>query len=152
SEGSEVRRRSDILLRYVIAPASAETGYIVVRADDIAVLGSITTQIIQLTIESPLVIADLSGRNPNVLYELGIRHAVQRPVIQIASDTADIPFDTASFRAIIVDARDLDSVARAKDQLVDAIRYAEQEPTAGQSPVTSALDLKSLQSLRQTMD
>lgn len=117
SEGSEVRRRSDTLLKYVIAPATAETGYNVVRADDISIPGSITAQIIQLTIESPLVIADLSGRNPNVLYELGIRHAARKPVIQLASDSNDLPFDIASVRTIIVDLQNIDSVARAKDQL-----------------------------------
>ena len=150
--GSEVRRRSDNLLRHVIAPAAAEAGYAVVRADDIAVPGSITTQIIQLTLDSPLVIADLSGRNPNVLYELGIRHAARKPVIQIASDSVEIPFDIASVRTIIVDANDLDSVTRAKTALTAAIRHFEKEPDATDSPVSAALDLKSLQTIRHWME
>jgi predicted nucleotide-binding protein len=148
SEGSEVRRRSDTLLKYVIAPATAETGYNVVRADDISIPGSITVQIIQLTIESPLVIADLSGRNPNVLYELGIRHAARKPVIQLASDSNDIPFDIASVRTIIVDLQSIDSVARAKDLLITGIRFSEREPTAADSPVSAALDLRALQTLK----
>jgi len=147
-EGSEVRRRSDGLLRQVIVPAAADTGYTVVRADDISIPGSITAQIIQLTVESPLVIADLSGRNPNVLYELGIRHAARKPVIQIASDSADLPFDIASVRTIIVDLQNLDSVAHARDQLVEAIRYTEQEPTVVDSPVSAALDIRALQTLQ----
>jgi predicted nucleotide-binding protein len=147
SEGSEVRRRSDSLLRYVIAPVVAEAGYTLLRADDMAVPGSITTQVLQLTIDAPLVIADLSGSNPNVLYELGIRHVTGKPVIQIASSSVEIPFDISAIRAIIVDSQDLDSLAHAKQQLLNAIREVEQHPNHQENPVISALELKSLQEL-----
>lgn len=151
-EGSEVRRRSNDLLEYVIRPATEQTGYTVARADEISAPGLITTQIIIHTIESPLVIADLSGRNPNVLYELGIRHAVGKPVIQITTDAHDLPFDVSAMRSIIVDLSSLDSVVNAKTQLAEAILHLEENPESADSPVTAAVDLQSLNALGITRD
>ena len=79
-DGSETRRRADQILRHVIAPAAEACGFETVRADQIAEPGLITTQIIQHIIDDPLVIADLTGSNPNVFYELAVRHAI-RPLL-----------------------------------------------------------------------
>jgi phage gp29-like protein len=65
-EGSDVRRRSDQVLKHVIAPAAKECGYETIRADKISEPGMITSQVIQHLLEDALVIADLTGRNPNV--------------------------------------------------------------------------------------
>ena len=67
NEGSDVRRRADQVLRHVIGPAVASCGYEAIRADQIAEPGLITTQVIQHIIDDPLVIADLTGSNPNLI-------------------------------------------------------------------------------------
>src|ERR1044071_1761259 len=90
-EGSEIRRRSDLLYRHVVRPAVESAGYKLIRADGIDSPGSITSQIINLLATAELVIADLSGLNPNVMYEIGIRHALRLPVIQLASRGDTIP-------------------------------------------------------------
>src|SRR5690242_1093880 len=83
-ENSEIRRRADDVLKYVIAPAAIDCGYEdPVRADQLPDPGIITSQIIQYLVESPLVVADLTGRNPNVFYELAVRHATGKPVVQM---------------------------------------------------------------------
>jgi hypothetical protein len=77
TEGSDVRVRSDQVLKHIITPAARECGYEPIRADQISEPGLITSQVIQHIVQDPLVIADLTGRNPNVFYELAVRHAIK---------------------------------------------------------------------------
>lgn len=62
--------------------------------------GEIIDHILEHLILADIVIADLSGKNPNVFYELGVRHAVKKNTILIADNIADIPFDLRGQRAI----------------------------------------------------
>ncbi|MCF3106585.1 hypothetical protein IPZ58_34220 [Streptomyces roseoverticillatus] len=87
------------IFEQVIAPACERHGIIAVRADGIAHAGDITEQICQHVIESDLVIADVSGGNPNVMYELGLRHVTGKPTIHIG-EAGQLPFDIASIRTI----------------------------------------------------
>ena len=89
---SETRKRSDQILRHIIRPAVEHRGYEAVRADELDKPGMITSQVIQHVIGAPLVIADLTERNPNVFYELAIRHAIRKPIIQIIRKGENIPF------------------------------------------------------------
>jgi hypothetical protein len=94
-----------------------KNGYTAVRADQIAKVGLITSQIINSIIDSPLAIADLTGSNPNVFYELAIRHAIRKPYIQLISKGEKIPFDIGAVRTIEFDIADLDSVEKTKIQI-----------------------------------
>ena len=80
-ENSTQRLEADKVLKYVIKPSLEELGYKVVRADESTEAGSISKSVIQSVIESDLVIADLTNHNPNVFYELAIRHAIAKPFI-----------------------------------------------------------------------
>jgi len=143
-EGSETRTRSDQVLKHVIAPAATQCGYEALRADKISEPGIITSQIIQHLVEDPLVIADLSGWNPNVFYELAVRHAVRKPVVQIIQAGERIPFDVAGTRTIALDHRDLDSAARCRDDIVRQIRAVEKDVSQVDTPISAAIDLQSL--------
>jgi len=112
--GSIIRDRSDKLLQYVFKPVCKEKGFITLRADEIQRAGMITKQIIEELLRADLVIADLSGQNPNVYYELAIRHFVGLPSIQLVSDKEKLPFDVSHVRTIMIDHRDLASVEHAK--------------------------------------
>ena len=103
---SETRRRSDQILKHVIVPVCESVGYKPVRADQISEPGIITTQVIQHIIDDAMVIADLSGRNPNVFYELGIAHALKKPVVLVSSNEEDVPFDVRHIRVIYYDVND----------------------------------------------
>jgi len=143
SEESETRKRSDLVLKHIIKPAAEECGYNAVRADEISEPGVITTQVIQRLIDDDLVIADLTERNPNVFYELAIRHAIRKPVVQIIKRDEKIPFDVTGQRTIHYDL-DLDSAAACKEELINQIRAAEKDPEKVDSPVSTAIDLKVL--------
>jgi hypothetical protein len=115
---SEIRKRSDQILKHVIGPACDAAGYKAIRADQISEPGIITTQIIQHIIEDAMVVADLTGRNPNVFYELAIRHSLRKPYVQIIQRGERIPFDVSAIRTIEVDHHDLDSVEMARADIL----------------------------------
>jgi len=146
---SETRKRSDQVLRHIIRPAVEECGYKAVRADEIDKPGIITSQVIQHVVSDPLVIADLSETNPNVFYELAIRHAIKKPLVQIIQKGERIPFDVAGTRTIHFDHRDLDSVDEAKKGIIEQIKWVEQNPGDIETPISLSLDL---QVLRQSED
>jgi hypothetical protein len=142
--GSVERKRSDQILKHVITPVVKELGYKLDRADKISEPGRITSQIINRLIEVPLVIADLTDRNPNVFYELAIRHAIQKPVILMIEkgQTARIPFDVHDLRAIeiVTSGLDvLDSAELVKNELREQIEFVEKNPSIIESPVSMAL-------------
>lgn len=143
-EDTDTRRRSDQVLNHVIAPAAQECGYSAMRADQISEPGIITSQVIQHLVDDPLVIADLTEHNANVFYELAVRHAVRKPVVQIIQTGERIPFDVAGTRTIQLDHRDLDSVARCREEMVRQIRTVEKDVSQVDTPISVAIDLQSL--------
>jgi len=82
-------------------------GFDVYRADDLYSTRQILDDIVNEIFNSDLIIADLTGNNPNVLYELGIAHGLNKPVQIITQSVDDLPFDLSSYRvfkySIIID-------------------------------------------------
>ena len=76
--------------------------------------GEIPEQIFRLLRDSSLVIADLTGANPNVMYELGLRHTTGKLTIQIG-ERGRLPFDVASIRTIMFKRTDAGLVQARKD-------------------------------------
>ena len=72
-------------------------------------------------IEDELVIADLSEHNPNVYYELAIRHAVRKPFIHIIQVGDKLPFDVQGMRIIRVDLGSYESIQYATDELDEIV-------------------------------
>ncbi|MDE0391711.1 MAG: hypothetical protein OXI57_06530 [Rhodospirillales bacterium] len=141
---SETRKRSDQILKHVISPAADTCGYSATRADQISEPGMITSQVIQHIVDDPLVIADLTERNPNVFYELAIRHAIRKPLVQLIKKGEQIPFDVAGTRTIHVDHKDLDSVEQSKTEIVAQIRSLEADSSTLETPISVSLDLQLL--------
>ena len=84
----------------IVKPLCSDLGYDVVRADEYATTKVIYDEIVQSIQDAAIVIVDISGMNPNVMYELGIAHAFRQPsTIILTYDKADsIPFDIKHFR------------------------------------------------------
>jgi hypothetical protein len=72
-----------------------------VRGDDLFTPTDILADIWQSLNSADFVIADITGRNPNVLYELGIAHTLAKPVLIISRTAADIPIDLSTRRVIL---------------------------------------------------
>lgn len=146
--GSDSRKRSDQVLEHIIRPAVESCGYKAVRADEIAEPGMIPTQIIRHIVEDPLVIADLTGQNANVFYELAIRHYIGKPLVQIINNVEDIPFDVGSMRTIVVNHQDLDSVEEAKTEIKRQIQFLEKSPSSLENPISVALEGRSIDEIK----
>jgi hypothetical protein len=71
------------------------------RVDELLGPGSITRDIIRGILEADIIIADLTDRNPNVFYELGIAHSIGNKTIMTSQRGSDIPFDVGSYRIIL---------------------------------------------------
>lgn len=151
-EGSETRRKADELLNYIVTPVLDTLGYETVRADKIDESGAITTQIIQKLISADLVVADLSERNPNVFYELSVRHASRKPFVQLITMGEPIPFDVAANRTIQYDLTKLAVVEAAKAQLRSQVSAIEAGNDEVENPISTAIDLSSLRTSASPSD
>lgn len=84
----------------VIRPAIASAGHTVVRADDLFRSGTIISSVCDLIRAADYVVADLTGRNANVFYELGYAHALGKPAVLLTQDPEDVPIDLLGRRVI----------------------------------------------------
>ena len=101
------RKHSDLVLESLIRPAMEEFGMEVRRADEIQNPGLINKQVFEYLLKARLAIADLSYHNPNVFYEMAVRHARNLPVVQIIRKADPIPFDVNQSRTVQLDMTDL---------------------------------------------
>jgi hypothetical protein len=112
----------------IYVPAIKDAGFEPVRADELFTTGSVVEQIWEQIEKAKLLLADLSGKNPNVFYELGLAHAAKQPVIFTASEVGDVPFDLRHLRVIIYDVREPEWSLRLRKSVTDYLRNAAKEP------------------------
>lgn len=88
-----------------------EHGLFCVRGDDLYTTGIIVEEIWNKIQEAQIIIADATGKNPNVFYEMGLAHALGKNVIILTQHIDDIPFDLRHRRMIVYDKERLDVLA-----------------------------------------
>jgi hypothetical protein len=106
--------------RSIIKPAVTEAGVVCERADDIFGPGHIMTDIWSKINKASFVIADLTGKNPNVFYELGIAHSIGKKAILLAQSIEDVPFDVRDRRVLLYSTR-FDGIQPLREALLNAI-------------------------------
>ena len=143
-ENSEERKHSDMLLECVVAPVLEEFGLKVIRADKIDKPGIITNQILDYITKSRMVIADLSFHNPNVFYELAVRHMKGLPAIHLSRSCDKIPFDIGNFRTIILDMTDIytfvPQLETYKSQIASQLRSLLDANGEAENPISAYLN------------
>jgi hypothetical protein len=126
---SSTRRSADGLINSVILPVLAKLRIAPHVPHKMANPGSITIQVIEHLLNDDLVIANLTGLNPNVMYELAVRHAARLPVVVVAQSGTSLPFDVAAERTLFYD-DDMqgveDLIPRLEETIVLAL--ADREP------------------------
>lgn len=118
------RLRADRVLEGIVRPAAARVGMTVLRADQIHVPGSVMGQIIQQVLDAPLVVADLTDGNPNVFYELALRHTTRKPIIQLLPVGQRLPFDLGDSRVVLFDDATTELLALASNLVLAQMQAA----------------------------
>jgi hypothetical protein len=107
--------------------AISKAGLRPIRADDeIFGTGKIIDQVWSGISAAKVLVAELTGRNPNVFYELGLAHALEKPVVLVSSNPQDVPFDLQHIRVIYYDMRDPfwgdKLIAKVSENVISALK------------------------------
>jgi hypothetical protein len=143
-DGTDVRRAADQVLKHIVRKALPEGSFVVERADEDKQPGAITPRIISKIIEADVVIADLSGYNPNVFYELAVAHGYVRPVVYLQRQDEKVAFDVKDMRIIRYSLSDPDRLEIAVTELRAQVDAAIENPSAIETPLTAAGKFKAL--------
>ena len=101
--GTDVRKSADGVFRFIIEPAMKEFDITAYRSDHMEEEGNISDQMFREIFQADLCVVLISGYNPNVFYELAIAQAAGRPVILLAEEGQNLPFDIKDLRTIYYD-------------------------------------------------
>lgn len=135
--GSPVNRHASLVLNFIIRKAFTKPDWAVRRADEEDSPDSITAQVIKRIADSDLVIADLTGHNPNVFYELAVAHGFKKPVIHLLSKGERLPFDVIDQRAVFYDLSDPESVDNAIKALRASPEWLDSHPDEVRNPLST---------------
>lgn len=91
----------DDIYKLGIKPACENVDAYAERVDEQIFMGSITQRVYNQISKADVIVADMTGRNPNVFYEVGYAHALGKAVVLLAQDTKDIPFDLKDYPHIV---------------------------------------------------
>jgi hypothetical protein len=114
----------DDVYKLGIKAACADAGAYAERVDEQVYDGSILTRIYNQIAKADIIVADMTGRNPNVFYEAGYAHALDQRVILLTQSAGDIPFDLKHHPHIVYEGR----ISNLKKELVRALKWAIDNP------------------------
>lgn len=118
----------DQYYREIFVPAIKDAGMEPVRGDELFSTGSVIEQIWDQVQRAKVLLADLSGKNANVFYELGLAHAACKPVVFTTSSLEDVPFDLRHLRVVTYDIRDPAWGVKLQKSLATYLRAAKTDP------------------------
>lgn len=104
-----------------IKKVATQIGVTVDRGDNFFTTGAIINDIWSAIFRSKAIIADCTGRNPNVFYEIGIAHTLGRETVLIAQSIDDIPFDLRHLRTVIYE-HTPEGLSELENQLIQTLR------------------------------
>lgn len=112
----------------IFKPAIKGAGLEPHRADDLYRPSSIVNDIWSYTKDAQVILADLTGKNPNVFYELGLAHALAKPVVMVTELMEDIPFDLRGLRVIVYEKNEPDWGSRLREKIQQSLREVLRSP------------------------
>lgn len=115
----------------IYKPAIEKAGMQPMRADaEIFGAGKIMDQVWRGISAAKVLVAELTTRNPNVFYELGLAHALRKPVVLVSSNEDDVPFDLQHIRVIYYDVNDpfwgTKLIEKVAENILSAIKNPEE--------------------------
>ncbi len=136
-DGSDVRKAADQVLKHLIRKTLGDD-FTIVRGDEDPNPGSITAQIIQSILDADLVIADLSGFNPNVYYEVAVAHGYDRPTVHIQRADETPAFDLKDMRLVQYNLHDPDELEKSQKALKEFTAFVMATPDKAKTPLADA--------------
>jgi len=136
-KGSPERGTADKVLKHLVRK-SLSSEFDISRADENLNPGAISPTMIASILEADLVIADLSGLNPNVFYELAIAHGYNKPTVHLQRSGEAAPFDIKDMRIVRYDVSDPDELEENQKLLREYANFAVNYPEKMENPLTSA--------------
>lgn len=125
------------LLESVIKPVLRKMNIECVAPHEITKTGAISKQIIEEIINDSLVIANLTGLNPNVMYEVGIRHSIAKPIVTLCEKGTPLPFDISDQRNIFYK-DSFSGLGKATEDLTKFVENVKDKTDDKDNPVYSA--------------
>jgi len=119
---------NDVYYKEIYISAIKEAGFEPVRGDEMFSSGSVVEQIWEQIDKAKVLLADLTGKNPNVFYELGLAHAARKPVVFTSGSLDDVPFDLRHLRVIIYDIREPNWNQKLKGSITAYLKSAKTDP------------------------
>jgi RNA polymerase sigma factor (sigma-70 family) len=138
----------------IYKPAISDAGLDPARADDLFRPSSILHDIWHHVRTARVLLADLTGTNSNVFYELGLAHAIGKPVVLVSDDIEDVPFDLRGLRILIYDKDNENWGSDLREQITQALQETLKDvnraipppfakpyvlPTGAEDPLTAQL-------------
>ncbi len=105
------------------------------RADDLYRPGNIVNDIWNYTKSADIILADLTSKNPNVFYELGLAHAITKPAVLITASMDDVPFDLRSLRVLVYDINLPNWGEKLKNEITKALTETLKSPEDAVLPI-----------------
>jgi len=115
------KKEFDEVYRVAFKEPLTELGYRCERIDELPFVGDVVQKLYDKLEHAGLIIAEMTGQNPNVFYELGYADALRKTVILVAQTAADVPFDVRSRRVITYE----DGLPQLKERLIDTVKNLE---------------------------
>jgi hypothetical protein len=113
----------------VYVPAIKDAGLEPFRADELFSTGSVVEQIWEQITKAKVLLAELTDKNANVFYELGLSHAALKPVVFTSARVDDVPFDLRHLRVIIYETREPEWAPKLRKHITEYLRNTIKEPT-----------------------
>lgn len=121
-QGDYPKGHFDKVYEQIFQPAIREAGYEPYRVDENKMCDSIMKKIFDAIYNSPMALCDLSNRNPNVLYELGLRQAYDKPVVLVQDDKTERIFDISGINTVYYKSNRLyENILEAREKIKAAI-------------------------------
>lgn len=142
NENSSIFRKAKGVIESVIKPILEKYGFDDIKpAYEIMESGMISNQIIGRIINDDLIVANLTGNNPNVMYELAIRHGAAKPIIHICEDGTSLPFDIKDNRTIFYK-DDMLGVQELKRNFEDFVKQVDYSKEYKDNPIYNGIKIE----------
>lgn len=118
----------DDIYNIIYKPIIKESGLFCVRADEVYGSRPIIADIVDLISKSSVLVANLTGKNPNVIYELGLAHGMGKAAVLSAENIEDIPFDYRHLRIVLYNNKEVNWVQDYSQRLLQTIKEINDNP------------------------